>query len=229
LLYNQLLSKFVYSLIFLNKVFYMTSTTFTFAGDSVALIVRGKTSHSHAPGLLEQHADCILSNGAPVGFYGQGNDGSSGGSSGVGGTSKSSANSSNSSGLGMTGIVYDYSLLLRKRAPYVDAGIARGMGMISTVLFVPVSMVEASAFDKAWTDMTSDPGAFQILGWNCSTHASSAFRKAGILAGGIPGLDTPDNLYHQLCVEKAGKLSVVSGYIGFSTFGKGYMLTVDTP
>jgi hypothetical protein len=190
----------------------MTASTFTFSGDKVALIVRGKTSHTHTPGKLEQHADCILSNGAPIGFYGEGNDGSG-----------------NSSGLGMDGIVYDYSALLRKRAPYVDAGIARGTGSISTVLFVQVSAAEAAAFDKAWADMTSDPGSFQILGWNCSTHASQAFRKAGILAGGIPGLDTPDNLYRQLCVEKASKLSVISGYVGFSAFGKGYMLTVDTP
>lgn len=190
----------------------MASSTFTFGGDKVALIVRGKKSHKHTPGNLEQHADCILSNGAPVGFFGEGNDGSS-----------------NSSGLGMNGIVYDYSTLSRKRAPYVDAGIAKSTGVISTVLFVPVSAAEASAFDKAWTDMASDPGSFHILGWNCSTHACSAFQKAGILAGGIPGLDTPDNLYRQLCFEKAGKLSVISGYVGFSAFGKGYLLTVDTP
>ena len=190
----------------------MTSSTFTFGGDRVALIVRGKTSHSHKPGNMDQHADCMLSNGAPVGFFGSGNDGSS-----------------NSIGMGMTGVVYDYSGLSRARAPYVDAAIARGTGTISTVLFIQVSTTEASVFDKAWADMTSDPGSFQILGWNCSTHASSAFRKAGILAGGIPGLDTPDNLYRQLCVEKAGKVSVISGYVGFSAFGSGYMLTVDTP
>lgn len=190
----------------------MSSSTFTFSGDKVALIVRGKKSHEHIPGKLEQHADCILSNGTPIGFYGEGNDGSG-----------------NTSGLGMDGIVYDYSALLRKRAPYVDIGQARSTGTISTVLFVPVSPTEAAAFDKAWADMTANPGLFQILGWNCSTHASSAFRKARILAGGIPGLDTPNNLYRQLCVEKAGKLSVISGYVGFSTFGKGYMLTVDTP
>lgn len=190
----------------------MTTSTFTFAGDKIALIVRGKKSHAHVPGNLEQHADCILSNGSPVGFFGEGNDGSS-----------------NSSGMGMNGIVYDYSALSRKRAPYVDAGIAKSTGTISTVLFVQVSTAEANAFDKAWADMTSDPGSFQILGWNCSTHASQAFRNAGILAGGIPGLDTPDNLYRQLCAEKGGKLSVISGYVGFSAFGTGYMLTVETP
>ncbi len=208
----------------------MATTTYTFSGDRVALVVRGKTSHSHTPGKLQQHADCALSNGAPVGFFGTGNTGSSGGSSsGVGGSSKSSANSSNSRGLGMTGVVYDQASLAKNRANYVDGAIARGTGTISTVLFVQVSPAEAKAFDKAWGDMATDPGSFQILGWNCSTHASQAFRKAGILAGGIPGLDTPDNLYLQLCFEKAGKVSVTSGYVGFTASGSGFMLTVDTP
>jgi hypothetical protein len=48
-----------------------------FSGDQVGLIVRGKKSHAHKPDVMEQHADCILSNGAPVGFFGEGNNGSS--------------------------------------------------------------------------------------------------------------------------------------------------------
>lgn len=189
----------------------MALNSYVFSGDRVALIVRGKTSHSHEPGLMAQHADCVLSNGSPIGFFGEGND-----------------NSGNGSGMRMDGIVYDYSQLSKKRAPYVDAGIAKGTNTVSTVLFVRVSLSEAIAFDKAWADMTTSPGSFQILGWNCSTHASQAFRQAGILSGGIPGLDTPDNLYKQLCTEKASHVSVISGYVGFSAFGKGYMLNVET-
>lgn len=201
-----------------------------FGGNQVALIVRGKTSHSHEPGLMEQHADCALSNGAPIGFFGAGNDGSSGGgSSGSGASSKSSAGSSNSTGFVMSGVVYDLAALSRFRANYVDASIARGTKTVSTVLFVQVSATEAKNFDKAWADMSKDPGMFNILGWNCATHAAKAFQKAGILAGGIPGLDTPNNLYLQLCTEKAGKVSIASGYVGFSAFGSGYMLIVDTP
>jgi hypothetical protein len=208
----------------------MTSATYVFSGDRVALIVRGKTSHAHEPDLMQQHADCVLSNGAPVGFFGEGNTGSSGGgSSGSGASSKKSANSSGSSGMGLTGVVYDFAALSRKRAPYVDASIAKGSGVVSTVLFIQVSAAEAKAFDKAWADMAADPGSFQILGWNCSSHASQAFQKAGILAGGIPGLDTPNNVYLQLCTEKAGKVSVASGYVGFSAFGSGYMMMIDTP
>jgi len=208
----------------------MPSSTFVFGGNKVALIVRGKTSHTHEPGLMEQHADCVLSNGSPIGFFGAGNDGSSGGgSSGSAGSSKSSAGSSNSTGFAMSGVVYDFASLSRFRANYVNASVARGTKTISTVLLIDVSTAEAGAFDKAWADMAKDPGLFNILGWNCATHASKAFQKAGILAGGVPGLDTPNNLYLQLCTEKAGKVSVISGYVGFSAFGTGYMMTVDTP
>lgn len=206
----------------------MASTSIVFSGDQVGLIIRGKKSHTHSPGVLEQHADCILSNGAPIGFFGKGNAGSSGGaSSGIGGSSRWSAGSSNSSGVGMTGVVYDHSALSRARANYVDGHIARGTGTVSAVLLIQVSATEAAAFDKAWADMTADPGMFNIVGWNCATHASQAFRTAGILSAGIPGLDTPDNLYRQLCFEKVGKLSSLYGYAGFSAQGSGFMLTVE--
>lgn len=207
----------------------MPASQIVFAGgDRVGLIVRGKTSHAHEPGLLQQHADCILSNGAPVGFFGTGNTGSSGHApSGSGGSSRSSANSSQSSGMGMTGTVYDAGALARHRANYVDLGIAQGSGTVSTVLLVQVSATEAAAFDKAWSDMSANPGSFQLLGWNCSTHASQAFRKAGILAGGIPGLDTPDNLYKQLCFEKKGKVSMIAGFVGFAPQGRGWIMMVE--
>ena len=197
-------------------------------GGRVGLIVRGKTSHKHEPSVLAQHADCILSNGAPVGFFGTGNTGSTGGaSSGSGASSRKSAASSNTVGMGMTGVVYDAASLERNRANYVDLRIARATGTVSTVLLVQVSAKEATAFDKAWSDMTSNPGSFQLLGWNCSTHASQAFRKAGILSGGIPGLDSPDNLYKQLCFEKKGKVTMAAGYVGFTAQASGYMLTIE--
>ena len=127
----------------------------------------------------------------------------------------------------MDGIVYDFSALSRKRANNVDLKIAKANQTVSTVLIVPVSAKEAAAFDKAWEEMSADPGMFNILGWNCATHASNAFRRAGILSGGIPGLDTPDNLYKQLCVEKGGKVTSVSGYVGFSSSGARYVLNIE--
>jgi hypothetical protein len=112
----------------------MPSSSIVFSGSQVALIVRGKNSAAHRPELMEQHADCVLSNGAPIGFYGEGNDGSSaGGSSGIAKVSKTSAASFNSSGFGMSGVVFEFAQLSRFRANYVDAAIARSTGTISTV------------------------------------------------------------------------------------------------
>lgn len=173
----------------------------------VGLVVRGKISHSHHPGNLDQHADCILSNGAPIGFYGTG-----GGSSG-------------SIGMGMSGVVYDYGALLVHRPYYVDAALATRYGVRSTILLVKVNGVEAAAFDAAWASMRASPGGFNIVGNNCSTHASNAFMAAGILSSGIPGLDTPDHLYDQLYALPRAT-PVYSGFVGFTSSGSGYIVTV---
>lgn len=180
-----------------------------FSGTTVGLIVRGKKDSAHEPDLTDQHADCILSDGAPVGFFGEGNDGSS-----------------NGSGLGMNGVVYDYSKLMKHRAYYVDANTAKGYGIVSTYLIIPVANDQAKRFDEAWQAMRKAPGSFNILGDNCSTHASDAFIASGILSGGIPGLDTPNNLYNQLAYQYGGKAEGGSGYLGFVMRGSGYDLVV---
>jgi len=74
---------------------------------------------------------------------------------------------------------------------------------------------QAKAFAQSWNAMKSHPGSFNIIGDNCSTHASKAFIEAGVLPGGIPGLDTPNNLYQQLASTLPGKTSSISGYLGF--------------
>ncbi len=74
--------------------------TLQFTGDSVALIVRGKTGPEHQPDLMNQHADCVLSDGACIGFFGEG-----AGLSGSGG----------SLGLGMRGETCDMGDLAQTR------------------------------------------------------------------------------------------------------------------
>jgi len=166
--------------------------------DSIALVVRGKKSPSDEPSVLDQHADCILDDGSPLGFYGTGNN-----------------NSGNGIGLRMDGVVWDYSILRTTRIFYVDFDSAVAAGAISTTLFVTVTTAQARAFRSSWMTMQSSPGSFNIIGDNCSTHASKAFMDAGVLPGGIPGLDTPDNLYKQLVATLPGKTMPISGYIGF--------------
>jgi hypothetical protein len=176
----------------------MADIALAMAPNMIGLIVRGKKSASDSPKLLEQHADCILSDGSPLGFYGTGQD-----------------RSGNSVGLRMDGVVYDYPLLRTQRFFYVDFASAVAYGAVSTTLLVTVSIPQAKAFQDCWNTMKTTPESFNIVGDNCSTHASKAFMEAGVLKSGVPGLDTPNNLYRQLVAGLPGKTRSISGYIGF--------------
>jgi hypothetical protein len=183
----------------------MADITFSLAPRTVALVVRGKKSPTDSPGLLEQHADCALSDGSPIGFYGEQNGGSG-----------------NASGFGMQGAVWEYSRLCTERPYYVNFDSAVAYGAISTLLTISVTAPQANAFTDAWDDLKKTPGSFNIAGGNCSTHASYAFIKSGILTDGIPGLDTPNNLYEQLASTFGAKTKSMSGYFGFIPFTGGH-------
>lgn len=210
------------------------TTVIGFAGDKVALLVRGKTSDTHSPGLLSQHADCAKSDGSPVGLFAQGG-GSSAKGSGSGQSSGSpGARNSASTGykthaalIGIKGEVYDFEVFQQKRRLYVDMDYAKAYKSASTVLVVTVNNGEADKFDTYWSDLMEDPGTFRLLGSNCSTGASGAFRSAGILSAGIPGLDTPNNLYKQLVKERPDRCTSYSGYVGFARMGNSFALHVD--
>jgi hypothetical protein len=176
-----------------------------FGGDKVALIVRGKTSAEHSPGKLEQHADCVRSDGAPVGYFGEAGEG-------IGYIVRAVL-------IGIRGEVYDMDGFRRNRPYYVNVFDARAYGIVSTALVVRVTGAQASSFDDYWDRLAKDPGTFRLLGKNCSTRASGAFRHAGILQSGIPGLDTPNNLYRQLVRQRRDLCRSYTGYIGFSSAG----------
>lgn len=197
--------------------------TVKFDGTHVGLIVRGKHSESHEPALMAQHADCILSDGSPIGYFGNDGPGSGQGLQPLSGLSSAW---SNSSGMNMQGFVADHRRFLSIRPYYVDISLARKYGIISTVLLIEVSSDESRRFEQFWRDLKTNPGTFNILGHNCSTHASKAFRYAGIIAAGIPGLDTPSNLYRQLRRERAATSKSYSGYVGFELDVNGFQLLV---
>ncbi len=186
-----------------------TQLTFGAGQKQIGLIVRGKQGPDHHPDKMAQHADVVLSTGAPIGFYGEGNDGSA-----------------NRIGMMLTGVTYDYAALRIQRPWYVDADSAVANRVVSTVLLIDVDDKTADAFAAAWDAMTRSPGDFNILGGNCSTHASSAFITAGVVKDGIPGIDTPDNLYAQLVKEvPASRRHSYTGFIGFSPApGGGYTM-----
>ena len=168
----------------------------------ISLIIRGKASEQHHPGVMEQHADVILSDGTPMGFFGE----NGGVSAGI--------------GMGMDGVVADPDWFEENRSGYMNARIAERYDMPSTVLTLNVMPEQAAKFDEYWANLDDEPGDFSLLGANCSTHAAEAFEYAGITDKGIPGLDTPDNLYSQLKDVQPAAMSE-SGYLGFNQSAAG--------
>ncbi|MFT7562149.1 MAG: hypothetical protein ACI93R_004084 [Flavobacteriales bacterium] len=85
------------------------TTCYRIRPNVVGLIVRGKQNDLHNPGNMEQHTDCILPNGQPVGFFGGGGGASSGSSGGSLGSSLASwaggpSGTFNSTGINMKGM-----------------------------------------------------------------------------------------------------------------------------
>lgn len=192
---------------------------YTIGSNVIGLIVRGKQNDKHNPGNMEQHADCILPGGEPVGFFGGGGDASSGSSgssfaSSMGSWANGPSISLNKTGLNMTGTVAYYNELLKIRPMYVDINLAKKYKVQSTVILLEVTKAQADLFLQYWKNLSLNPGSFNILGGNCSTHASSAFVAANVVSSGIPGLDTPNNLYKQLKVKHSGKSRIYSGFVG---------------
>jgi hypothetical protein len=95
-------------------------------------------------------------------------------------------------------------------------------------LIIPVTKEEAQEFKKFWANLKTNSGSFSLLGDNCSTHASEAFRHSGVTKKGIPGLDTPNNLYNQLSTLRK-KATSYTGYIGFKkrSSGDGFDLIIE--
>lgn len=93
--------------------------------NQIGLIVRGMLNPDHNPSVFAQHADCILPDGSPIGFFGEGPGQASGGSG-----------SSMSLGLGMAGVVFDYARMKEARFAYVNPVRAKQEGVFSTVLIL---------------------------------------------------------------------------------------------
>jgi hypothetical protein len=189
------------------------STNISFDGSAIALVVRNKKSADDHPKLDDQHADCILRYGAPVGFFGE--------------LVPSDAvllpllyllplDTAVYKAQHLKGFVYTYSLYSAKRPQYVDMNTARSQNVVSAVLRILVSDDEAKLFHSAWAAMFAHPDNFKYAGNNCSTHAARAFARAGIIPAEIPGLDTPDNLYAALKDARSGKYTEHFGCLGFT-------------
>ena len=128
----------------------------------------------------------------------------------------------------MKGKVALHKDLLKIRPMYVDINLARKYSVFSTVLLLEVTHSQAKLFKTFWENLKLNPGAFNLLGRNCSSNAAKAFDHAQIINGGIPGLDTPNNLYKHLKAKYAGNQRILSGHIGSKHIsGDKYALIVE--
>ncbi len=128
----------------------------------------------------------------------------------------------------MKGTVAHHKELLKIRPMYVVINLAQRYKIYSTVLLLEVTHSQANLFKQFWSNLKIKPGAFNILGRNCSSNAAKAFVYAQIVSGGIPGLDTPNNLYKYLKFKYTGKQKIFSGFIGAKHIsGKRYELIIE--
>jgi hypothetical protein len=193
--------------------------------DQVALIVRGKSSATHEPKLNDQHADVILPNGEPVGYFGEG-----GGVSGWVTQQKVGILKRVVGAMRMEGGVYGYNKLAMHRPHFVDGTRAQEGNVYSTVLVVSVTKQQGIAFENYWSWLAMYPGKYRLLGKNCSSRAADAFIQAGIIKGSIPRLDTPNNLYKHLVKKLPDSTMSYSGFVDIQRATAGvsdYIITVN--
>lgn len=179
-------------------------------GDRVGYIVRYKTSHTHEPSASDTHADCVTHTGAPCGYFG--------------------------SGAFSGGSVVLYTLFQSIRPQYVNLADARGRSCISTIIVSECGAANALKFRNSWISMRAATGDFAIVGNNCSTHASKACFKGGLIrVDGVDGVDTPNNLYNQIVSDAAFRWTSYSGYLYFTPVSSGpdelltsFTVSIDT-
>ena len=151
----------------------MSITYSTFGGDRIALIVRGKTSADHDPSVMAQHADCALSNGAPIGYFGEPAGGGSSDRlpSSIGGSGRSGMGSTNLSGMSRVGAVYDYRALRRECEADVELGAAQGSNTVSTALLIATKLlVHVDTIKKTSTGLFGLGNSPSVAGYQPDPH-----------------------------------------------------------
>jgi hypothetical protein len=187
------------------------TVTLPFNGEGkIGYVVRYKGGHNEDPLENGGHSDCILTRGAPVGYFGGGI-------------------------VNAVGKVFTYSNFQAARPHYVNLPDARAEPCKSTILVMDVGKQRAELFQRAWISMRAKTDGFTILGNNCSTHASRACFEAGVIRSPeISNFDTPNNLYQQIIRDNLVPWRSYSGYLDFTPTSDGtdemmlsYMVLLD--
>ena len=70
--------------------------------------------------------------------------------------------------------------------------------VLSTICQIEVCPKQAAAMRCELKQLESNPGKFDIVGWNCSSRDCEVLSAGGVLQNGIPGLDTPQDFQDAL-------------------------------
>ncbi|WP_421990728.1 hypothetical protein [Roseococcus sp.] len=167
-------------------------------------ILRYKASTS-TPSENLGHVDAVLPGGAPFGFYASGRDGLL------------------RSIVSTEGVVMDYPLLSARRPEYVDMKSARAKPCRSVLAVFDVSPAAARSLWSFWGYLRSRAPVYRAAGSNCASYIAEALDEAGILKGGVDGIDTPDHLLDTVLRSKL-KVFLLEGFVSFTPRPKGEFL-----
>ena len=76
-----------------------------------------------------------------------------------------------------------------------------------------------------WGYLRSRAPTYRAIGANCATYVAEGLEEAGLLGGGIDGIDTPDALLEHLLRRKA-QTTIFEGFFGFRPAAKAGEFTV---
>jgi RHS repeat-associated protein len=100
--------------------------------------------------------------------------------------------------------------------PAYAAGAAGGV--LSTICEVKVCPADAAKMGADFKKRKAAPGTFNLVGRNCSTQGANILGAGGVLPGGIPGTDNPQNLIDALVKKHGAKC--FNGFTAVNPAGK---------
>jgi hypothetical protein len=176
-------------------MFDAASRTLTIGPDEIGIACRYKAG----PGVRSTdeggHADAILPNGVPIGYY---------------------ARTKRDRRLAIIapGMVKRGEALRAHRPEYMDAAGAHARRCPTTFAIIPVGAARAAAFAREWERLAAQPPHFFAIGGNCAQVIHGALVRAGALPRRLLAPGSPDALFR--AVHRAHpEARIASGFASF--------------
>ncbi len=95
----------------------------------------------------------------------------------------------------------------------------------SVLVLLDCSTAAGRTLWSYWGYLRSRAPTYRGIGANCATYVAEGLEEAGLLGGGIDGIDTPDALLEHLLRRKA-QTTIFEGFFGFRPAAKAGEFTV---